>query len=93
MDRHSVISAGHYVGVNKPKETFEAVMDGRKPKLLMNIHDVSGVNTVDLDVLPGPATNKTFNGDPLAVGTNVTDVKEGQGRNLKGTDSTNPNTP
>jgi NADH-quinone oxidoreductase subunit G len=93
VDRHSVISAGHYTSVEKPQETFEKVLDGRKPKLLLDIHDVSGVNNVDLNMLPGPATNKTFNGDPLSVGTNVTDVKEGKGRNLKGTDSTNPNTP
>jgi NADH-quinone oxidoreductase subunit G len=93
VDRHSVISAGHYVNVVKPKETFEAVMDGRKPKLLMDIHSVSEVNTVDLNELPGPATNATFNNNPKASGTNVTDVKEGYGRNLAGTDSTNPNTP
>lgn len=93
VDRHSVISAGHYVNVVKPQETFSAIMDGQKPKLLMDIHSVSQVNTVDLNEIPGPATNKTFNGNPHAVGTNVTDVKEGRGRNLKGTDSTNPNTP
>jgi NADH-quinone oxidoreductase subunit G len=93
VDRHSVISAGHYTGVEKPKETFEAVMDGRKPKLLMDIHNVSQVNTVDLNVLPGPATGATFNGNPSSSGTNVTDVKKGEGRNIAGTDSTNPNTP
>ena len=68
-------------------------MDGRKPKLLLDIHTISEVNTVDLNELPGPATGRTFNGDPHAMGTNVTDVKEGRGRNIKGTDSTNPNTP
>ena len=93
VDRHSVISAGHYVDVIKPKETFNAVMDGRDPKLLMDIHSVSHVNTVNLNEIQGPATGKTFNGTPDAVGTNVTDVKEGKGRNMKGTDSTNPNTP
>lgn len=92
LDRHSVINAGHYTNVIKPKETFTAVMDGRNPKLLMDIHQISEVNTVDLNVLPGPATNATFNGYPEAVGTNVTDVKEGKGRNVAGTDSTNPNT-
>jgi NADH-quinone oxidoreductase subunit G len=79
--------------VEKPKETFTAVMDGRKPKLLMDIHSVSQVNTVNLNEIEGPATGATFNGNPKAVGTNVTDVKEGQGRNLAGTDSTNPVTP
>jgi NADH-quinone oxidoreductase subunit G len=93
VDRHSVISAGHYVDVVTPKEIFSPVMDGRKPKLLLDIHSISEVNTVDLNEIQGPATNKTFNGHPLSSGTNVTDVKEGKGRNVKGTDSTNPNTP
>lgn len=92
IDRHSVISAGHYVGIQKPKETFSEIMGGRKPKLLMDIHSVSEVNTVELSEIQGPATNKTFNEDPHAVGNNPTDVKVGKGRNLKGTDSTNPNT-
>ena len=91
VDRHSVISQGHYVQTVKPKETFEPLM-GRKPNLMMDIHSVSKVNLVDLNLLPGPATNATFNGDPTSTGTNVTDVKEGVGRNIKGTDSTNPNT-
>lgn len=93
LDRHSVINAGHYTNVVKPKETFTDVMDGRKPKLLMDIHSVSDVNTVDLNLIPGPATSATFSGKQKAIGTNVTDVKEGTGANLAGTDSTNPNTP
>jgi NADH-quinone oxidoreductase subunit G len=44
VNRHSVISQGHYVGMEKPEETFEKIMDGRKPRLLMDIHSVSGVN-------------------------------------------------
>ncbi|HEV7620287.1 MAG TPA: hypothetical protein VGO09_01065, partial [Flavisolibacter sp.] len=91
VDRHSVINAGHYVNIVKPHETFSAIMNGRKPKLLMDIHNVSGVNKVDLNEIPGPATGKTFNGDPQSMGHNPTDVKEGKGRNLEGTDSTNPN--
>ena len=35
-------------------------MSGREPKLLMDIHDVSEVNSVDISALPGPATSKTF---------------------------------
>ena len=93
LNRHSVINAGHYNNVVKPKETIAEVMDGRKPKLLMDIKEVTDVNQVDLDVLPGPATSATFNGNPKSVGKNVTDVKEGLGRNIAGTDSTNPNTP
>ena len=68
-------------------------MGGSKPKLMMDIHAVSEVNTVELSEIQGPASNKTFNEDPHAVGHNPTDVKVGKGRNLKGTDSTNPNTP
>lgn len=93
VNRHSVINAGHYTNLVKPKETLARVMDGRPPKLLLDIRDITDVNQVDLDVLPGPATNETFSGNPTSVGTNVTDVKTGKGRNLAGTDSTNPNTP
>ena len=92
VNRHSVISQGHYVHTVKPNETFSAIMDGRKPKLMMNIQTVSEVNKVELSEIQGPATGKTFNEDPHAVGTNVTDIKAGTGRNKQGTDSTNPNT-
>jgi NADH-quinone oxidoreductase subunit G len=44
VSRHSVISQGHYEGLVKPAETIAKVMDGRSPKLLMDIHDVSEVN-------------------------------------------------
>jgi NADH-quinone oxidoreductase subunit G len=93
VDRHSVINAGHYVGVDQPKEFFVDVMHGQEPRYLLDIHTVSDVNMVDLNELPGPATSATFNNNPKAVGMNVTDVKEGKGRNLEGTDSTNPVTP
>ncbi|MCU7547865.1 2Fe-2S iron-sulfur cluster-binding protein [Chitinophagaceae bacterium LB-8] len=93
LDRHSVINAGHYVNVVKPKETFTSVMDGRQPKLLMDIHSISDVNTVDLNEIQGPATGQTFNGNQMAVGHNPTDLKAGKGANPKGTDSTNPETP
>ena len=93
--RHSVISAGHYVGVRKPHEALPEVMGGRNPKLVFDIHSVSDVNEpeVDLSLLPGPATSATFDGHPNAYGNNVTDIKLGNGPNPKGTDSTNPNTP
>ena len=93
VNRHSVISAGHYVGIQKPNEFLPKIMDGRKPKLLMDIHSISEVNTVELSEIQGPASNKTFNEDPHAIGNNPTDVKLGKGSNLKGTDSANPNTP
>jgi NADH-quinone oxidoreductase subunit G len=44
VSRHSVINQGHYQNAVKPHETISKVLDGRKPKLLMNIHDISGVN-------------------------------------------------
>ena len=62
INRHSVISQGHYVGMEKPKETFSAVHGGRQPKLLMDIHSVSEVNKpgVDLSAIAGPAHSSDF---------------------------------
>jgi len=61
INRHSVISQGHYVGTVRPHETINEVM-GKAPRLLMNIHSVSEVNKpeIDLSELPGPATGKVF---------------------------------
>jgi NADH-quinone oxidoreductase subunit G len=92
LNRHSVITAGHYTNVVKPKALFKEVM-GRDPKLLLDIKEVTDVNQVSLQDIKGPATSATFNGNPKSVGVNVTDIKEGKGRNLAGTDSTNPVTP
>jgi NADH-quinone oxidoreductase subunit G len=92
LNRHSVINAGHYTNAVKPKETFAEVM-GHDPKLLMDIKSITDVNQVSLQDIKGPATSATFNSNPDAIGVNVTDVKEGKGRNLAGTDSTNPVTP
>src|ERR1043165_4612527 len=36
VDRHSVISFNHYVGMKKPPETLPEVMGGRTPKLMMD---------------------------------------------------------
>lgn len=98
IDRHSVISQGHYVGsvgTVKPPDPLQKVLQGRKPHLLLDIHDQSEVNTgeVHLSENEGPSVFETFNGDPHASGHNVTDVKIGVSTNEKGTDSTNPNTP
>ncbi len=62
IDRHSVISANHYVDMKTPEETFKAIHNGRNPKLLFNIHTVSGVNkpTVHLSEIEGPATGEAF---------------------------------
>lgn len=60
INRHSVISQGKYPGLQKPSETIKEVMDGVAPKLLLNINEVSDVNTVELSEIPGPATSNTF---------------------------------
>jgi NADH-quinone oxidoreductase subunit G len=61
VNRHSVISQGHYVGLKKPKDTFVELM-GRSPKHLMDIHDVSDVNKpdIDLSLIAGPAHSDDF---------------------------------
>lgn len=63
VNRHSVISQGHYEKLKMPTETFKAVHDGRDPQLLMDIHSVSEVNDprVDLSEINGPATGEVFN--------------------------------
>lgn len=62
ISRHSVISQGHYEGLKMPKEVLYEVLDGRKPRLLMDIHSVSEVNKpdVDLSMIEGPAHSEDF---------------------------------
>jgi NADH-quinone oxidoreductase subunit G len=62
INRHSVISQGHYVGIKMPDETIQKVLHGLQPKLMMDIHSVSEVNQpdIDLSLIEGPATSKTF---------------------------------
>ncbi|MEO5562903.1 MAG: Fe-S-binding domain-containing protein, partial [Chitinophagaceae bacterium] len=62
VNRHSVISANHYVGAVKPQETIAEVMGGREPKLLMDIHNISDVNdpSVDLSKIDGAPTGATY---------------------------------
>lgn len=62
IDRHSVIGQGKYKGLKKPEETIEKVLDGRKPRLLMDIHSVSEVNNpaIELSEINGPATSAVF---------------------------------
>ena len=60
INRHSVIAQNKYSGLVMPKETIAEVMGGREPKLLMDIHDISDVNEIDLSLIDGPATSKTF---------------------------------
>lgn len=62
VNRHSVIAQGHYTGLTMPGETIAKVMNGRNPKLLMDIHDVSEVNkpNVELSAIQGPAHSEDF---------------------------------
>jgi NADH-quinone oxidoreductase subunit G len=62
VNRHSVIAQGHYVGLQKPAETLPAVMGGRSPRLLMDIHSVSEVNSpeIELSQLNRPAHSNDF---------------------------------
>ena len=62
VNRHSVISQNHYIGVNRPNETIVNVMDGLKPRLLMDIHNVSEVNQpqIELSKIQGPANSEVF---------------------------------
>lgn len=78
INRHSVISANHYQVKVMPHDPLDKLLNGRSPLLLMDIHEESKVNQpeVHLDELFGPAIGKTFNGEPLATGHNVTDINE-----------------
>lgn len=62
VDRHSVISQGHYVGLKKPNDPLETVI-GRMPKHTLDIHKVSEVNKpdIDLSLIAGPAHRDDFN--------------------------------
>jgi NADH-quinone oxidoreductase subunit G len=62
VNRHSVISQGHYEGGVKPQETLPEVLHGRQPKLLMDIHSVSEVNKpkIELSKLDRPAHSTDF---------------------------------
>jgi NADH-quinone oxidoreductase subunit G len=65
INRHSVISQGHYLGMTMPKEILQEVMGGRQPKILMDIHSVSEVNRPDVDLseIEGPAHSTDFPSD------------------------------
>ena len=61
INRHSVIAQGHYEGLKMPKEFLPEVI-GKKPRLFLNIHNVSEVNRpdIDLSLIEGPATSDDF---------------------------------
>jgi NADH-quinone oxidoreductase subunit G len=63
ISRHSVVGANKYKTLTMPAETVSKVMGGREPKLLMDIHSVSNVNSpaIDLSELNRPATSADFN--------------------------------
>jgi NADH-quinone oxidoreductase subunit G len=67
INRHSVISQGHYVGTVTPTEPLPEVMGGRQPKLLMDIHSISDVNRpeIDLSRINGPAHSTDFSKDTI----------------------------
>jgi NADH-quinone oxidoreductase subunit G len=72
INRHSVVSQGHYLDAVKPNETVQKVMGGRAPKLLMNIHNVSEVNnpSVLLSQNKGASTKNDFDkSDDVVLGT------------------------
>jgi NADH-quinone oxidoreductase subunit G len=63
ISRHSVIGANKYnTTLVKPNETVKKVMKGVEPKLLMDIHSVSGVNNpnIHLSDINGPAHSGDF---------------------------------
>src|SRR5437764_6212129 len=55
VSRQSVISANKYKELKKPDETFEKLMHGRKPRIFMDIHDVSEVKkpNINLSLIEG----------------------------------------
>ncbi len=62
INRQSVISANHYEVKVQPADPLNKVLNGRKPLLLLDIHETSEVNMpgIDLSKIPGPATSTTF---------------------------------
>src|ERR1700733_576970 len=60
ISRHSVINQGKYRNLVKPKEFVAEVMGGRTPKTMMDINDVSEVNSKDISQIAGPVTSESF---------------------------------
>jgi NADH-quinone oxidoreductase subunit G len=62
INRQSVISANHYIEMKMPTETLPKVMDGRSPRLLMDIHSVSEVNKpeIRLSEIQGPPHSEDY---------------------------------
>ena len=62
ISRHSVIGANKYKTLDMPTETIQAVLNGRSPRLVMDIHSVSEVNEpmIELSELNRPAHTGDF---------------------------------
>jgi len=65
ISRHSVIGQSKYPGLVMPNEALDEVMGGRAPKILMDIHSISDVNSVDISQIPGPVTSESFEANKL----------------------------
>ena len=61
ISRHSVIGANKYKNLKVPGETIGEIMD-RKPRLLMDIHEISEVNKpgIDLSQVKGAPTSEVY---------------------------------
>lgn len=62
VNRHSVISANHYLKETKMPSEFLPKLMGGNPRLLMPIHNVSDVNRpeIELSKIEGPPTSDVF---------------------------------
>lgn len=65
VNRHSVISQGHYagkIGTQKGQPTLIEAIIGKQPKMLMDIHNVSDVNkdSKKISQIPGPLQSDDF---------------------------------
>ncbi len=62
INRHSVISQNHYTKETKEPQEFLPEILGRKPRILLDIHDVSDVDKpgIDLSLIEGPAHSTDF---------------------------------
>ena len=65
VNRHSVISANHYLKETKTPSEFLPKLMGGNPRLLMPIHNVSDVNRpeIELSKIEGPPTSDVFEGN------------------------------
>lgn len=62
INRHSVISQGHYVNaVTEQKDLINDII-GKEPKLLLDIHSISDVNRTEIDLskIEGPSHSNDF---------------------------------